>query len=179
MTKRCLSVSSERTKLNSALITGSVKLNRPPQHLCDYSQHFMTGATVNVVQHSGWAQIEHNTHNAHQQSASTTTLHAWRTTTDERSSLLTTLRLLARLAAGDPTNFARPRYGLERYSLTGFRVPFRYRHVYRIKSHGDMPRNDVWTCISILLELDFASKGNWFPTFRHKWPRNVEKELPS
>lgn len=82
----------------------------------------MTDATANVVQHSdGIGQRmstnrAQHTHNEHQQSASPTTLHAWRTTTDERGSLLTTLRPLAHLAAGDPTNFARPRFVLERYS---------------------------------------------------------------
>jgi hypothetical protein len=76
----------------------------------------MTDATVNVVQHSDgigqWTSTNRaqNTHNEHQQPASTTTLHAWRTTTDELGSLLTTLRPLARLAAGDPNNSARTRY---------------------------------------------------------------------
>jgi hypothetical protein len=75
-----------------------------------------------MVSVSGSAQIQHNTYNEHQHSASTTTLHAWRTTTDERGSLLTILRPLARLAAGDPTNFAKPRYVLRAIFVTGFRV---------------------------------------------------------
>jgi len=102
---------------------------------------------------SGWAQIEHNTHNPHQQSASTTTLHAWRTTTDERSSLLTTLRLLARLAAGGPTNFARPRYVLERYSLLASEI--------RSGIGTCMTLKVTVSCLAMTYELAYPFFWNW------------------
>jgi len=147
MTKRCHSVSSERTKLNSALITGTVKPYRPLQHLSDYSQHLWQTQLWMWCNTDGIGQLMSTNRAQHTQwtPALSKYNHAPRLANHNRRAWLSSHDTPATSApsGGGSNPFRKNKICIIGTFTRGFRVPFRCRYVYYIKSHGDIPRNDV------------------------------------
>lgn len=144
----------------------------------------MTDATANVVQHTdGIGQWKRTNPTQHIQRTPALSKynHAPRLANHNRRAWLSSHDTPAASApSGRRSNqFRKTKIRIKSDIRNWLQSSFRYRHVSYIKSHGDMPRKYVQTCTSVLPELDFASMVNWFPTFRHKWPRNFGNELAS